>query len=63
MASFTIHAVEKKRMILLGFYEVEKKENIGRGLEGSTLAGGIRMSCGGLANMSYRIRVLSNNRM
>ena len=34
-----------------------------RGLGGSTMAEGIRMSCGGLVNMSYRIRVLSNNRV
>ena len=34
-----------------------------RRLGGSTLAEGIRMSCGGLVNMSDRIRVLTNNRV
>ena len=34
-----------------------------RGLGGSTLAEGIRMSSGGLVNMSYRIRVLTNKRV
>ena len=34
-----------------------------RGLGGSTMAEGIRMSSGGLVNMSDRIRVFSKNRV
>ena len=34
-----------------------------RGLGGSTLAGGNRMSWAGLVNMSDRIHVFSNNRV